>query len=159
MQSNREGEYPPRCTRYAFQWAGYQRRIHPTFHAGMHFCSFFLSLTLRTLRLVHTCGTRIEKSMDRERRDRSMTPVLIGPNERERALDGNKSPILSRLRLRSYLAVNVVPLWISLRSNNSANRAVYVKHTTKKKEEEFHWKLRFQWNLKEEILSELSIEH
>ena len=36
-----ERENTPRCTRYAFRWAGYQRRIHPTFHAGMHFCPFF----------------------------------------------------------------------------------------------------------------------
>lgn len=41
--SETERENTPRCTRYAFQWAGYQRRIHPTFHVGMHLFFFFSS--------------------------------------------------------------------------------------------------------------------
>lgn len=65
-----ERENTPRCTRYAFQWAGYQRRIHPTFpcwNASVLFSpslSFSLPLSLSRLslgrgllRLVHTCST------------------------------------------------------------------------------------------------------
>lgn len=43
--SETETENTPRCTRYAFQWAGYQRRIHPIFHVGMHLFFFSLSLS------------------------------------------------------------------------------------------------------------------
>lgn len=68
-ETERERENTPRCTRYAFQWAGYQRRIHPTFHVGMHLffflylsLSFFFSLSHLNLgrgflRLIHTCNT------------------------------------------------------------------------------------------------------
>lgn len=67
-----ERENTPRCTRYAFQWAGYQRRIHPTFPCWNASVLFSPSLSLSfspplslsrlslgrgLLRLVHTCST------------------------------------------------------------------------------------------------------
>lgn len=67
--SETETENTPRCTRYAFQWAGYQRRIHPIFHVGMHLFFFSLSSSFPLfslshlnfgrgfLRLIHTCNT------------------------------------------------------------------------------------------------------
>lgn len=143
-----ERENTPRCTRYAFQWAGYQRRIHPTFHAGMHFCpffSFFLSLTLRGVKARSYSCVTLEKHMDTRGTGVGQWHRFQSDQMKGNALDGNKSPILSSssfpLRIINTTAVGFYYDRITLNGFAAGKERERKKNTIKKERGKF-----YDWN-------------